>query len=294
MFRIGDFSRIARVSCRLLRYYDEIGLFTPARIERDTGYRYYSAAQLPKLNRILVLRDLGLSLEQIAQALRGDLRAAELRGMLVMRRAQLEQALEAQSQQLRQIESRLAQIEAEGRLAADDVIVRREPGRRLLSIRQTVPSFADGVRLIGELLATVPRRVGGGVLGELVAIAHAQDFEPENLDVEFGFFLQSAIERPIVLADGRRLEVRELAPVERLATCVRVGPPQAAHLTSARIGQFIEANGYRICGPNREVFLQRPSPGGMQDAVVEMQFPVQEIPAQDFGSRSGASNSVPP
>src|SRR5262245_12572379 len=65
MFRIGEFSRIARVSCRLLRYYDEIGLFTPARIEQASGYRYYSAAQLPRLNRILVLRELGLSLEQI-------------------------------------------------------------------------------------------------------------------------------------------------------------------------------------------------------------------------------------
>lgn len=276
MFRIGDFSRVARVSCRLLRYYDEIGLFRPARIERDTGYRYYSAAQLPRLNRILVLRDLGLSLEQIAQALRGDLPAAELRGMLVMRRAQLEQALEAQSQQLRQVESRLAQIEAEGRLAAEDVILRPEPARRLLSMRRTLASFADGVRLICELAVAVPRVLGERRLGALVAIAHAQDFEPDNIDVEFGFYLEAPLEGgALVLADGRRLEVRELPPAAQVATCVRVGPPQAAHLTTARIGQFIEANGYRICGPNREVFLQRPTPGGMERAVVEMQFPVE-------------------
>lgn len=277
MFRIGDFSRVARVSCRLLRHYDEIGLFKPARVEPATGYRYYSAVQLPRLNRILVLRDLGLSLEQIAQALRADLPAAELRGMLLMRRAEVEQVIDAQSQRLRQIESRIGQIEAEGRLAADDVIVRQEPARRLLSMRRMVPSFADGVRVIGELLATVPRLVGEGALGELVAIAHAQDFEPENIDVEFGFFLQSAVEAPIALANGRSLEVRELAQVDHLATCVRVGPPQVAHLTTARIGQFIEANGYRISGPNREVFLQRPAPERMQDAVVEMQFPVERI-----------------
>ena len=70
MFRIGEFSRIARVSMRLLRYYDELGLLCPARIDPDNGYRYYSAAQLPQLNRILVLRDLGLSLEQIARRFR--------------------------------------------------------------------------------------------------------------------------------------------------------------------------------------------------------------------------------
>jgi DNA-binding transcriptional MerR regulator len=269
VFRIGDFSRIARVSCRLLRYYDEIGLFAPARIESSTGYRFYSAAQLPRLNRILVLRELGLTLEQIGRAIGGELPAAELRGMLLMRRSEVEQAMEAQAQRLRQIESRIAQIEAEGQ-AADDVIVRGEPARRLLSVRQTVPSFAHGVRLIGELLSSVPRQVGERALGEFVAIAHAQDFEPENLDVEFGFFLSGAVKPP------GRFEVRELPPVEHLACCVRVGPPQAAHLTTARIGQYIEANGYRISGPNREVFLQRPADRGLADAVVEMQFPVEK------------------
>jgi len=270
VFRIGDFSRIARVSCRLLRYYDEIGLFKPSRIEAGTGYRYYSASQLSALNRILVLRDLGLSLEQIAQALRNDLPAAELRGMLLMRRAEAEQAIDAQSQRLRQIESRIAQIEAEGRLEADDVIVRAEPARRLLSLRQTVASFAEGVRIIGELAQAAPS------LGQLVAIAHAAEFEPEGIDVELGFYT-GARSGPVRLAGGRALEPRDLPAVERLATCVRVGPPQQAHLTTARIGRFIEANGLRISGPNREVFLQRPSPGAMQDAVVEMQFPVEKL-----------------
>jgi DNA-binding transcriptional MerR regulator len=51
MFKIGDFSRIARVSCRLLRYYDEIGLLKPAIVDRSSGYRFYSAAQLQQLNR---------------------------------------------------------------------------------------------------------------------------------------------------------------------------------------------------------------------------------------------------
>jgi effector-binding domain-containing protein len=67
---------------------------------------------------------------------------------------------------------------------------------------------------------------------------------------------------------------RACTTVERLAACVRIGPPQDAHLTTARIGQFIESSGYRISGPNREVFLRRPSPDRMQDSAVEMQFPV--------------------
>src|SRR5262252_2812634 len=91
MFRIGEFSRIGRVSMRLLRYYDEIGLLRPAHTDSSNGYRYYTAAQLPELNRILVLRDLGLSLDQIARALQKGVSPDELRGMLMMRRAEIEQ-----------------------------------------------------------------------------------------------------------------------------------------------------------------------------------------------------------
>jgi DNA-binding transcriptional MerR regulator len=77
----------------LLRYYDEIGLIAPAHTDAATGYRYYSAAQLPKLNRILVLKELGLSLEQVALALKDDMPVAELRGMLLLRRAEVEQSI---------------------------------------------------------------------------------------------------------------------------------------------------------------------------------------------------------
>jgi DNA-binding transcriptional MerR regulator/effector-binding domain-containing protein len=267
MFRIGDFSRIARVSCRLLRHYDELGLLKPARIEPDTGYRFYSAAQLPRLNRILVLRELGMSLEQIAQALREDLGAAELRGMLLMRRTETERAIEAESQRLRQIEARISQMDAEGSLAPDDVLLKSEPARRLLSTRQTVASFSEGLGLLGELMASP-------VAGQVVAIAHAAEFEPEAIDVEFGFFVDSPPDWPLRLPGGRTLTLRELPAAERLAACVRIGPPQEAHLTTARIGRFIESNGYRISGPTREVFLQRPA--RMADAVVEMQFPVEK------------------
>jgi len=266
VFKIGDFSRIARVSCRLLRHYDELGLLKPARIEPGTSYRYYSAAQLPRLNRILVLRDLGLSLEQIGHALREDLGAAELRGMLLGRRAEVERTIDAEAQRLRQIEARIAQIESEG-APADDIVLKSEPARRLLATRQTVASFGEGVRLIGELLEA-------RAAGQLVAIAHATEFEPEGIDVEFGFFVESGAHAPLRLPGGRLLAVRELPAVERLATCVRIGPPQEAHLATAHIGRFIESNGYRICGPTREVFLQRPV--RMAEAVVEMQFPVEK------------------
>ena len=82
MLKVGDFSRLSLVSIKALRYYDELGLLKPARVDEFTGYRYYTAEQLPRLNRILALKDLGLSLEQIGVLLNKGVSSEELRGML--------------------------------------------------------------------------------------------------------------------------------------------------------------------------------------------------------------------
>ncbi len=80
MFKIGDFSRLSLVSVKALRYYDELGLLKPARVDEFTGYRYYSAGQLTRLNRILAMKDMGLSLEQIALLLDKEPTPDQIRG----------------------------------------------------------------------------------------------------------------------------------------------------------------------------------------------------------------------
>ena len=72
MFRIGEFSKLAQVSIRMLRYYDEVGLLTPAEVDKWTGHRLYSVKQIPRLNKILYLRDSGLNVSEIALALTMD------------------------------------------------------------------------------------------------------------------------------------------------------------------------------------------------------------------------------
>jgi DNA-binding transcriptional MerR regulator len=93
MFSIGEFARLGAVSIRTLRHYDEIGLLRPAEVDPVTGYRSYSAKQLRQLNRIVALKDLGLSLGQVRQLLDG-ITVDELRGMLLLRQAQLERELQ--------------------------------------------------------------------------------------------------------------------------------------------------------------------------------------------------------
>ncbi len=188
MFRIGDFSRIARVSARLLRFYDEIGLFVPAHADEQTGYRYYAIAQLAELNRILVLKELGFELDQVREILRSNVNPSELRNLLLLRRNDVEQTLALEeSRRLQQIEARIAQLETDGALSADDVVVRAEPAHEILSLRRTVPSFAAARGLILELRDLARPLLPRGAQPTLLAIAHSPQFEQDEIDVEFGY-----------------------------------------------------------------------------------------------------------
>jgi DNA-binding transcriptional MerR regulator len=272
MFRIGEFSRIARVSARLLRFYDELGLLKPAHADPQTGYRYYSADQLNGLNRITVLKGLGFTLEQIGPILDNRITAAELRRMLLLRRQDAEQSMAAEKERLRQIETRIMQIETGGQLDTADVVVRAEPERRILSLRRVVSSFSEARGLLAELKEQVKAIYPRGHSGQICAIAYSEDFEADDIDVEFGITL-GADEEPQIPASSR-LAIVTLPAVKRMATCVRVGPPEDAHLVTAKIGRFIEMNGDGLAGPSREVFLRPPRLDRMHEAVVEMQFPV--------------------
>ena len=272
MFRIGDFSRIARVSARLLRFYDELGLFVPAHADEQTGYRFYAIEQLAELNRILVLKELGFNLDQVRDILRSRVDPAELRNMLVLRRNDVERTLASESRRLQQIETRIAQLENDGALSADDVIVRREPAHEILSIRRTVPSFAAARGLILELRELARPLLPRGAAPSLLGIAHSPQFEQDEIDVEFGLIVDEipGSSRTTVPSLTRRT----LEGVERMAVCVRVGLPEDAHLVTAKIGRYLAASGDSLAGPSREMFLKLPSPERMHESVIEMQFAI--------------------
>ena len=86
MYRIGTAARLAQVSVRTLRHYDDVGLLSPAKVDSETGYRWYGPEQLARLHRILALRDLGVPLGEIAELLGKDVTVEHLRGILLLRR----------------------------------------------------------------------------------------------------------------------------------------------------------------------------------------------------------------
>jgi DNA-binding transcriptional MerR regulator len=273
MFRIGEFSQIARVSTRLLRYYDGIGLLRPVRHDPQTGYRYYSASQLADLNRILALKELGLTLDQVGRMLGDKISAQEIRGMLTLRKAELERSLAEEAARLRHVESRLLQIDEQGALKDYDVVIKSAAPRPFLALRATFPHLADVMATLRDVSRTVAARVPAPARDHLIVVAHS-DFDDEDLDLEIGFGLTREVKRSVALPDRRELTARELPAVETLATVVRKGPLDQSHLAFGALGLWMEANGYGVAGPCREVFLDGVFASAEADAVMEIQFPV--------------------
>ena len=140
MIKIGDFARLSQVSVVTLRYYDEMDLLKPVKVDTFTGYRFYAADQLPRLNRILALKDLGFSLEQIKLMLADGLTPEQLRSMLTIQRQEVEKRLAGEQERLSRIEARLRQIELEDKMPTYDVVVKNTPAMLVASRRVTVPS----------------------------------------------------------------------------------------------------------------------------------------------------------
>jgi DNA-binding transcriptional MerR regulator len=274
MFKIGEFSRIARVSGRLLRYYDGIGLLSPQRIDPATGYRYYSADQLGRLNRILALKDLGLSLEQVARMVDGKISTDEIRGMLMLKKADLERTLSEEAVRLRHIESRLQQIDEQGSLRDYDVVVKSAARQPYLSMRRTYRRIEDVVAMLRKVSRAATARIPESVRDAMIVVAYS-DFEDEDLDLEIGFSLKQEMTRRIALPGGMEMTVNELPAIECLATLVRSGPLHQSHIAFGALGIWMEANGFQIAGTSRELFLQPPfQRPDQEDVVMEIQFPV--------------------
>lgn len=282
MFRISEFSKIARLSTRQLRHYDKIDLFKPAHIDSITGYRYYSATQLPQLNRILVLKDLGLELNQIKKMIDKNISSDEIHGMLILRKAQVEQSLNKEIERFRGIEDRIWQIETDGVLNDENVILKSVPERNILSTRQVVTTIQEGFTLLYAIHKQLPQHSGTSLLGQFNLIFHSDGFETEDIDVEMGFIVEHDMFDTFFLSDGRQLTLQTLPAIQSMATLARVGIFNDSVGHYGALGAWIEKHNYEVIGPNQEVFIEPFTQGKEDEAVVEIQIPVEKIDNNSF------------
>lgn len=271
MFKIGEFSRISRVPTKTLRYYDEIGLFTPARVDATNGYRLYSADQLPQLNRILVLKEMGLSLTEIGRLLNESLSPEELRGMFRLKEAELRQQVKEAQNRLQQVANRLTQIEREGQMPDYDVVLKMIEPQRVMSIRQIAPQPEDVGNFLGEC-AMALHAAGITPTNQPFTIFYDADLTETDMDIETVIPVDSSVHATLNLDGGRLVVAHTLPGLESAACVVHQGSYDDFEQPYAALGRWIEANGYVIAGPPREIYLAAPEEG--KEPITEIQYPV--------------------
>ncbi len=268
MLKIGDFSALTLVSVKTLRYYDELGLLKPFRVDSATGYRYYSATQVPRLHRILALKDLGFPLERITALLDDCITTEQLRGMLLLRQTEQEIRVQEEQEKLVRLRARIQLIEQEN-VMMQDVVIKEVATQWIASIRETVPAYRE----VGALFNKLYRLLGPlAKEGPTAAVWHDREFKDQNLDAEVGVYLKHAATAPA------GLYVCEL-PASTVASTVHKGAFNRIGEAYGGLLRWIEANGYQIGGPTREIFLHIVTPVSRENEsyVTEIQVPVVKV-----------------
>jgi DNA-binding transcriptional MerR regulator/effector-binding domain-containing protein len=270
MYRIGEFSKFAMVSTRTLRLYDEMGLLKPEQQDLATSYRYYSAGQLARLNRILVLKDMGLSLEQIRPLLDSNISPEQIRGMLKLKQAELRQQIKEGYDRLARIETWFQQLDANSLSLEYQVGLKKVEPQPVIAIKTVIPGLEDLPPLFEELAAHLARhRVMPA--GPPQALFFDEEYRESDLNIEVTLPVRGAV------PETGRIQLRGLPALETAASVVHTGPHEKLVKAFGAALNWIEANNYRINGPNREIFVKFAPLSDQANFVTEVIVPVAKI-----------------
>jgi DNA-binding transcriptional MerR regulator len=252
MFSIGDFASYGRVSVRMLRHYDAIGLLRPASVDQLTGYRSYQAGQLSQLNRIIALKELGFTLQQVQSILDDQVSAEQLRGMLRLRQAELQAQITVDRARLAQVEARLRIIEREGVMPADDIQIKQIPAVRVAELTGIAAGFEPESigPVIGPMYEDLMARLGrAGVTPAGPAIAYYEDAPGE------GVLVHASVPVHADPSEDHDFTITDLPEIQA-ATIVHRGSMDNVMPTIQTLARWIDARGYQSAGYNRELYLE--------------------------------------
>lgn len=268
MLKIGDFSKLSRVSIRMLRHYDKIGLLRPVEIDPFTGYRYYSEEQLLAAGRITALKDMGFQLSVICEILRCSDDSERLEGYLHAREAELETLLHETAYRLRLLETARERLRKEHTMNYE-VTVKTLPQRCAACLRTTIPSYAaEGT--VWNILCGETDPLGILPANPCLRSVTFLDGEYKETDVEVE--AQKTVQR--LYPDTEHVRFRVLPPVT-FASATYKGPYSLVGEVNAAVAAWVSANGYDYAGPMFNIY--HVSPYETQDPeefVTEVCYPV--------------------
>ena len=275
MLKIGDFSRLSRISVRMLRHYDEIGLLKPAKTDEWTGYRYYGEEQLLLAGRISAWKDMGFSLADIGQILSQGGDGPEVAQRLEARRAELMALSRETARRLQLVEAAMKRLREEDSMKYD-VLVKTMPERRVASVRQVIPAYEEEGRL-WHILFQETAQMGLAFPDPacMCAVLHDQEFKECDADVE----VQAAVvgEYP----DTEHVRFKTEPAVQVASVTFRGGYEQVSGVY-ARLAQWAGETGCALRGPMFEIYHVSPHETQNPDEwVTEVCCPIGETDGKE-------------
>jgi effector-binding domain-containing protein len=250
---------------KTLRFYDAIELLRPAHVDRNSGYRYYSADQFADLGLILRLKAFGFSLREIPGLIRQRPDLSRLKELLLDKRDELVRRVRDDRMRLAGLDGWLEQLGTGGEPPFYKVVLRRVDVHTIASIRQSISRYSDAVNLFEELSHHAKQR--NAASGPPAAIWHTCGGSARTVDCEVYMIARQPI------SGNPRVSVRKV-PSGLMACVVHHGPVGAAAGPYAAARTWIRSHGYRIVGPKRELYWQGGVDQDRSSDVTEIQFPV--------------------
>lgn len=274
MMKIGEFSQLSRITIKTLRYYDEIGLLKPYEVDRFTGHRLYSLNQLAQVNRILALKALGLSLEQVQDVLSDDLSDNQLMTMLTIKKGELLHTLSDVQKQIERLDTRIQYVMQEGKMPDYEVIVKSITAQRVLSIRETIKDASIIESRLHEIYDVLKANHIESA-GEWMTLYHHEGFREENLDVEIAVPIGDSDIAEVKLNDDRVMTVRTIDGHDSVATVIERGQNETWGKSYCALSDYLQNHAYELILPTREVYITDEND---QDGwLVEIQYPIKKV-----------------
>lgn len=271
MLKIGDFSKLSRISICMLRHYDEIGLLRPQMVDDFTGYRYYSESQLPQANRIQVLKNLGFSLSVIKELLEKYENSKEMEKFLMMKRLEIAEEEVSLQQKLRLIDSTIKWIRKDGNIMGYDVNLKTLPKRYVASVRQIIPSY-DQEGLLWKILMeeTTHLQMQDGTPCYSLSVYHDGEYKESDMDVE--------IQKSVLgsYSDTEHVRFRTV-PAVQIASATFTGNYEQITSVNEAVAAWIRDNGYEMDGLAFNIYHVSPyETSNPEEFVTEICYPVRK------------------
>jgi DNA-binding transcriptional MerR regulator len=275
MLKIGEFSRLSQVTVKTLHHYDEIGLLKPSQTDKFTSYRYYTLDQLPRIHSIIALKELGLSLEEIAQVLLADLPPEEIRGMYRLKLAEAEQRVREEQARLAQIAFRMRQIEQEGKIETVDIVIKRTEPFHAMTIRPKFKSEEEKEAAAAELEQVILDGLVKWNGNAVVTIFYEEDFRGDYSDGEYTIPVDPS-HTPTITGKTGTLTLHHIPGIEAAATYLHQGDYPSLNEKYLFLQRWAVENGYKLSGTWRFVYHRGPMHNvDPSEYLTELQHPIE-------------------